>query len=31
VIDNSCDLTHLRRQVDELVDELRAIEARRQG
>lgn len=30
VIDNSCDLAHLRRQVDELVDELRAIEARRQ-
>jgi len=29
VIDNSCDLAHLRRQVDELIDELRAIEARR--
>jgi dephospho-CoA kinase len=28
VIDNSCDLEHLRRQVDELIDELRAIEAR---
>jgi dephospho-CoA kinase len=30
VIDNSCDLEHLRRQVDELIDELRAIEARRE-
>jgi dephospho-CoA kinase len=29
VIDNSCDLAHLRRQVDELIDELKAIEARR--
>jgi len=29
VIDNSCDVAHLRRQVDELIDELRAIEARR--
>ena len=28
VIDNSCDFEHLRRQVDELIDELRAIEAR---
>lgn len=30
-LDNSGDLTHLRRQVDELIDELRAIEARREG
>ncbi|HEV7514704.1 MAG TPA: dephospho-CoA kinase [Thermoanaerobaculia bacterium] len=30
VIDNSCDLAHLRRQVDELIDELKAIGARRQ-
>src|SRR5262249_39545750 len=29
LIDNSGDLEHLRRQVDELIDELRAIEARR--
>jgi dephospho-CoA kinase len=31
VIDNSCDLEHLRRQVDELIDELKAIEARRRA
>jgi dephospho-CoA kinase len=31
VIDNSSDLEHLRRQVDELIDELRAIEARRRA
>ena len=28
-LDNSGDLGHLRRQVDELIDELKAIEARR--
>jgi dephospho-CoA kinase len=31
VIDNSCDLAHLHRQVDELIDELKAIEARRRA
>jgi dephospho-CoA kinase len=29
LLDNCCDLSDLRRQVDELIDELRAIEARR--